>query len=206
MSRRETTEMKRFGAVLAIIICIVAGFAAGFKTALAREHSRLERNKQILRRALKEVWSNPDMNATFKAADELYTPDFVLHDWTGDSPGLGEAKKGIADTRAAFPDWHEELLDVVAEGNIVVTRSLSTGTQKGDIAAIPGYQPTVPANGKFQRFPEMSVHYLVNGKIAEQWTVSDNWGANIQGDLINPSDWPASALCRADSPRPKPSR
>jgi predicted ester cyclase len=82
----------------------------------------------------------------------------VLHDWTGDSPGLGEAKKGIADTRAGFPDWHEALLEVVAEGNIVMTRSLSTGTQKGDLAPIPGYQPTVPANGKFQQFPEMSVH------------------------------------------------
>ncbi len=198
--------MKKFGAVLAIIICIVAGFAAGFKTALIREQSRLEGNKQVLRRALKEVWSNPDLNAAMKAADELYTPDFVLHDWTGDSPGLGEAKKGVADTRAAFPDWHEELLDVVAEGNIVMTRSLSTGTQKGDMAAIPGYEPTVFANGKFQRFPEMSVHRLLNGKIAEQWTVSDNWGANIQGDLINPSDWSASALCRAESPRPKPSR
>lgn len=198
--------MKRLGAVLAIITCIVAGFAAGFKTALIREQSRLEGNKQVLRRALKEVWSNPDLNASMKAADKLYTPDFVLHDWTGDSSGLTEAKKGVADTRAAFPDWHEELLDVVAEGNIVVTRSLSTGTQKGDIAAIPGYEPTVPANAKFQRFPEMSVHRLVNGKIAEQWTVSDNWGANIQGDLINPSNWSASALCRLDSARPSSSR
>jgi predicted ester cyclase len=87
-----------------------------------------------------------------------------------------------------------------------MTRSLSTGTQKGDIAAIPGYEPMVRANGKFQQFPEMSVHRLVNGKIAEQWTVSDNWGANIQGNLIDPSDWSASALCRAESARPKPSR
>jgi predicted ester cyclase len=198
--------VKTFGAVLAMVVCLAVGFATGFKTALVREHSRLEHNKQILRRALKEVWSNSDLNAAMKAADELYTPDFVLHDWTGDSPGLGEAKKGVADTRAAFPDWHEELLNVVAEGNIVVTRSLSTGTQKGDIAAIPGYEPAVPANGKFQQFPEMSVHRLVNGKIAEQWTVSDNWGANIQGDLIDPRNWSASALCLAESPRPKPSR
>jgi predicted ester cyclase len=198
--------VKRFGTVLAIVTCLVAGFAAGFKTALIREHSRLERNKQVLRRALKEVWSDPDLNAAFKAADQLYTPDFVLHDWTGDSPGLGEAKKGIADTRAAFPDWHEELLDVVAEGNIVMTRSLSTGTQKGDIAATPGYQPTVPANGKFQRLPEMSVHRIVNGKIAEQWTVSDNWGANIQGDLINPRNWPASAICQSEATRTRLSR
>ncbi len=198
--------MKTVGTALAMVVCLAVGFATGFKTALIREHSRLERNKEVLQRALGEVRSNPDLNAAFKATDELYTPDFVLHDWTGDTSGLEEAKKGIADTHAAFPDWHEELLDVVAEGSIVTTRSLSTGTQKGDIAAIRGYQPTVPANGKFQRFPEMSVHRLVNRKIAEQWTVSDNWGANIQGDLINPSNWSASALCRAESAQPKPSR
>jgi hypothetical protein len=37
-----------FRAVLVATICLVAGFAEGYKTALAREHSRLERNKQII--------------------------------------------------------------------------------------------------------------------------------------------------------------
>jgi predicted ester cyclase len=198
--------MKRILLVSCVVLALIGTFAAGFGTAVAREHRRLERNKQVLRRALKEVWSNPDLNAAMKAEDELYTPDFVLHDWTGDSHGIKEVKNGVAETRAAFPDWHEEVLDVVAEGNMVMTRSLSTGTQKGEIAAIPGYQPTVPANGKFQRFPEMSVHRLVNGKIAEQWTFADNWGANIQGDLIDPSNWPASALCRSAAMRTRPSR
>jgi predicted ester cyclase len=198
--------MKRILLLSCVLLALIVGFAAGFRTAVAHEHNRLERNKQVLRRALKEVWSNSDLNAAMNAADELYTPDFVLHDWTGDTSGLTQAKNGIAETRAAFPDWHEEVLDVVAEGNMVMTRALSTGTQKGEMAAIPGYQPTVPANGKFQRFPEMAVHRLVNGKIAEQWTFADNWGANIQGDLIDPSNWPASALCRSDVTRPKPSR
>jgi predicted ester cyclase len=198
--------MKTFGAVLAMVVCLAFGFAAGFKTALAREHSRLERNKQILRRVHKDVWSNPDLNAAMKAADELYTPDFVLHDWTGDSHGVNDVKKGVTENRAVFPDSNEEVLDVVAEGNMVMTRFLTTGTQKGDLAAIPGYQPAVPANGKFQRFPELAVHRLVNGKVAEQWDFTDSWGANIQGDLINPSNWSASALCRLESARPSPSR
>jgi len=198
--------MKTFGTVLALIICIAAGFASGYRTAVVREHTRLEHNKQILRRIHKEVWSNPDLNSALRAADELYTPDFVLHDWTGDSHGVGDVKKGVAETRAAFPDSREDVLDVVAEGDMVMTRFVSSGTQKGEIAAIPGYEPAVPPNGKFQRFPELAVHRLVDGKVAEQWDFSDSWGANIQGDLINPSDWSASALCRAESPRPKPSR
>ena len=188
--------MKILGMLCAIVIVLGFGFAVGFKTGLAREHSRLERNKQILRRVHKEVWSSPDLNAAMKSIDELYTPDFVLHDWTGDSYGISEVKKGVVETRSYFPDANEEVLDVVAEGNMVMTRFLTTGTQKRDIAEIPGYQPRVPANGKFQRFPELAVHRLENGKIAEQWDFSDSWGANIQAGLIDPSNWPASVLCR----------
>jgi predicted ester cyclase len=198
--------MKRILLLSCVLLSLIGSFAAGFRTALAHEHSRLERNKQILRRVHKEVWSNPDLNAAMKAADELYAPDFVLHDWIGDSHGVSEVKKGVADTRAAFPDSREDVLDVVAEGDMVMTRFVSSGTQKGDIAAILGYQPAVPPNGKFQRFPELAVHRLVNGMLAEQWDFSDGWGANIQAGLIDPSNWPASAICRSEPRRTRPSQ
>ena len=68
--------MGRLGAAV-VVICLTAGFAAGFKTALAREHNRLERNKQIISRMLTKVWSNPDTNSALTVADELFTPDFV---------------------------------------------------------------------------------------------------------------------------------
>jgi len=178
--------MKKLSAVLMIAICVAAGFTAGFKTALVREHNRLERNKQILRRIHKEVWSNPDLNAALKAADELYTPNFVVHDSTGDYNGLASRKKDIAEGRSAYPDYNEEVLDMFAESDVVVTRFLSTGTQKGDLAAIPGYQPLIPANCKPIRVPALAVHRLVNGRLAEQWEYSDNWLANIQAGLIDP--------------------
>jgi predicted ester cyclase len=191
--------MKTPVAIPFMVIFLAVGLGIGFKTALIREHNQLERNKELLRRVHKEVWSNPDLNAAMKAADELYTPDFVLHDWTGDSYGVNNVKKGVTETRASFPDSREEVLDIVAERNMVMTRFVSTGTQKGDIPAIPGYQPVVPPNGKFQQFPELAVHRLVNGKIAEQWDFTDSWGANIQAGLIDPSNWSASAVCRPDA-------
>ena len=191
--------MKTHVTVALMLICFVVGSAIGFRCALFREHHRLERNKEILKRVQMEVWSNPDLSAAMKAADELYTPDFVLHDWTGDSYGVNDVKKGVAETRASFPDWREEVLDIVAERNMVMTRVMSTGTQKGDIPAIPRYQPVIPANGKFQRFPELAVHRIVDGKVAEQWDFSDSWGANIQAGLIDPDNWSASAICRSES-------
>ena len=178
--------MKIFGALLAMVGGLAVGFAVGFKTALVREHSRLERNKQVVRRIQNEVWSNPDVKTALKAADELYSPDFVVHDPTGDYYGLADQKKNIADNLAAYPDYKEEILDMVAEGDMVVTRFVSSGTQKGDLAAIPGYQPLIPANGRFERMPEMAVHRLLNGKLAEQWEIQDNWAVNIQAGLIDP--------------------
>jgi predicted ester cyclase len=187
--------MKTFGIV---VICLAVGFATGFKTSLVREHNRLERNKQIISRMLKDVWSNPDTDSAMKVADELFTSDFALHDWTGDTYGLENHKKGIADNRLISPDWNEQPLEMVAEGDKVAVRSLSTRTQKGDIPAIPGYQPVLPATCKFIRFPEMAVYRIVNGKLAEQWDFADVWGANIQAGLIDPDKMtfkPASA-CR----------
>jgi predicted ester cyclase len=198
--------MSRIVLLSCVLLALIAGFAAGFKSALVREHSRQERNKQILRRVHREVWSNPDLDAVSKAADELYTPNFVLHDWTGDSHGVAEVKKGVAENRAAFPDSREDVLDIVAEGDMVMTRFVASGTQKGDIAEIPGYEPVVPPNGKFQKFTELAVHRLVNGKLAEQWDFTDSWGANIQAGLIDPSNWPASALCRSQAAQTRPSR
>jgi len=140
----------------------------------------------------------PDVSAALKAADELYTPDFVVHDSTGDSYGLASRKKDIAENLAAYPDYKEEVLDIVAEGDMVVTRFLSTGTQKGDLAAIPGYQPRIPANCKFTRTPELALHRLVNGRLAEQWELQDNWALNIQAGLIDPDKmaFKPAAACR----------
>ena len=87
---------------------------------------------------------------------------------------------------------------MVAEGDKVAVRSLSTGTMKRDIPAVPGYQPLLPATCKFIRFPELAVLRIVNGKVAEQWDFADNWGANVQAGLIDPDKMtfkPASA-CR----------
>jgi len=178
--------MKALNTLLAMVICLALGVAIGFKIAIVREHSRLEHNKQIISRMLKEVWSNPDTNSAMKVADELFTPNFGLHDWTGDSYGLENHKKGIADNRQISPDRNEQVLDMVAEGDKVAVRSLSTGTMKRDIPAVQGYQPVLPATCKFIRLPELAVLRIVNGKIAEQWDFADNWGANVQQGLIDP--------------------
>ncbi len=71
---------------------------------------------------------------------------------------------------------------VVAEGNLVVTRFISRGTFDGE-----------PSHGKEITMPEIAIHRIVDGKIVEQWTVADILGMRQQlGTLDIPVDDSAS--------------
>jgi predicted ester cyclase len=101
-----------------------------------------------------------------QVVDELYASDYVGH-WTGLAPtiGLEEFKAFLKSGRARVPDHNEEIEQIVAEGDLVVTRFSSRGTFKGE--------PGVPPDGKKINVQEIAIHRIVDGKIAEQWTVQD---------------------------------
>ncbi len=109
------------------------------------------------------------------AADEIYAVDFLGH-WTGrpDTHGREEFKAFVKDARARFPDWNETVEQVVAEGNLVVTRFTSRGTFDGE-----------PSHGKAITMHEIAIHRIVDGKIVEQWTVADILGMQQQLGIID---------------------
>jgi predicted ester cyclase len=76
--------------------------------------------------------------------------------------------------------------DIAAEGSLVVTRITTDGTQRGDLAAIPGLSPAIPAKGRTLRMTELNLWRIANGKVAEQWDIYDNWGAWTQLGFIDP--------------------
>ena len=116
-------------------------------------------------RRLHDVWNTGDL----AAVDEVYADDFVGHFPQGDRRGREGARKGIARIRAAFPDWHEAVEQIVTEAHTVVTRYTSTGTHRGDL---DGIAPT----GRAITMPEISVYRVVRGRVAEQWCVYDQLG------------------------------
>jgi predicted ester cyclase len=162
--------MKKLGTIfpLALILCFMVGCQD--KEAMAElEEFRAkavveEQNKEIVRRTHAEVWSKGDM----EVIDELYDPGYLAH-WTSgpDTQGLDELREVINEARTAFPDLTENIQQIVAEGDLVVTRFTSIGTFEGKIMGIS------PKNRKVNR-QEMAIHRLVNGKIVEQWTVADS--------------------------------
>ena len=140
-----------------------------------------EENKAIARRALEEVWSG---QGDLDAADELYAPYYVDHDPASpeDIRGPEGAKELASMYRNAFPDWRFSVEDQVAEGDMVVTRWIGSGTHQGEIM---GIAPT----GNRVTMAGTSVERIVDGKIEETWDNYDALGMMQQiGAIPSPEE------------------
>jgi len=125
--------------------------------------SQLEDNKTLVRRQHEQVWSKGNL----AVVEELYAPDFICHFPVGSEwRGPKGVKRKVKRQRAAFPDWNEEIEDIIAEGDKVVTRFTSRGTHKGKFMGIP-------RTGKKVKISEVAVFRIADGKIAEQWGFLD---------------------------------
>ncbi len=120
-------------------------------------------------RRLHEIWTTGDLDAV----PEVYAPDFVGHfPESSHLPrrlGLDGAREGIRRAKTAFPDWREDVEEMVAEGNRVVTRYTSHGTHRGRFSGAPDLAPT----GRAIAVREMSLYRVAKGKVVEQWCLLD---------------------------------
>ena len=178
---------------LVLLLCGVGvGLAVGYKLALFREHQRLERNKELVRIMEDRVFSEKSVDAAMKVAREIYTSDFLVHDWSGDHKGMDALAEGLRYTQADFLDWKESAVSIVAEGDYVAARLISGGTQARDFEAVPHISPAIPNKHRPLRLQEMVIFRVADGKLAEQWTINDGWDASIQLGLFDPDHWKES--------------
>ena len=125
-----------------------------------------ESNKALLRRDLEEVWNQGNLDAI----DELFAADVILHEAPpGALSGAEGVKQVVAGYRAAFPDLHFTIEDLIAEGDRVVNRWSLTGTHKGELMGIPPSGKQVTSTG-------ISIVRIADGKIVEIWGASDQLG------------------------------
>src|SRR5262249_3598600 len=123
-------------------------------------------NQEIVLRHHKEIWSE----GRLESIPELLTHDFVAHhpgapDWIG----LEDVKTLVQRTRAAFPDFHESVEDVMVDGDKVMTRFVASGTHLGTYQGLP---PT----GKSFTMAEIGIFRMAGGKIVEKWGHVDRLG------------------------------
>jgi predicted ester cyclase len=110
-------------------------------------------NKQLVQRLADEV-----INARrFEVLDELATERLA--------PKLRAAFEQFL---AAFPDWHQHVVELVEEGDTVVARFRCTGTQASEWQ---GIAPT----GRSMDVDEVSFVRIENGRIARMWGLEDTW-------------------------------
>ena len=76
------------------------------------------------------------------------------------------AASGDTAIKAAFPDWSEDVEEMITEGNRVVTRYTSRGTHRGEFK---GIAPT----GRSIAVREISIYRVAKGKVVEQWCLLD---------------------------------
>lgn len=109
-----------------------------------------------------EIWNSGKVDLI----PQIYNRDFVGH-FPG---GIIRGHQGIGDVvtnhRRAFPDWSEQIEDVVIEGDRVAVRFNSTGTNQGPNRGRP-------ATNRSVQISEMAIYRIADGKIAEQWVIPD---------------------------------
>jgi steroid delta-isomerase-like uncharacterized protein len=101
---------------------------------------------------------------------ELVAPDFVRHSHAGGSPGVrsrSELLRFLRGELETFPDAHEGIEDMVAEGDRVAVRHRFRGTQRGPMGPYP-------PSGRVLAADYLAIYRLKGGVIAEAWAEWDN--------------------------------
>lgn len=141
--------------------------------------SQEERNKVVLNRFWEEVWDKGDLDVV----DEIFHENFVDH---GLAPGLTKqgpegAKEAVMQFRQAMPDLYLKVDDIIAEGDKVLTRWTSGGTQTGPLKSGRG---EIPASGRVGVVQGMTLNRVEDGKIIEAWDNFDIMGMLQQLGVI----------------------
>ncbi|WP_052261935.1 ester cyclase [Leisingera sp. ANG-M1] len=130
-----------------------------------------ERNKATVADIYATCWNKNDMQRVDEIFDEDVRHGLLLDGWPSGRDGF---KKLVAFWREAFPDIHEDAIDLVADGNTVMSRFRLRGTHQGDFYGIPGTGRKVDIYGaEWFKFDE-------NGKVTDYLYHEDTLGLFFQ--------------------------
>jgi predicted ester cyclase len=122
-----------------------------------------ESNKALAREFFEQIWNNKDE----RAIDRM-----IVENAAGNDADFGAGREAFRkqwrEWQAAFPDLHFEIIDLIAEGEKVLTRWVLTGTHSG--APFMGKAPS----GNKIRVEGMSLDRIANGMVQEG---CDGWDA-----------------------------
>ena len=115
---------------------------------------------------IERAWNRGDLSAI----DEGVHPDYVRHTAFGDLVGPEAWKTRIKETRAAFPDFHVDVHDVLVDGDRSAVRFTISGTHRGPYM---GFEPT----GNVMTFDGIVIARRIDGQLVEEWEMIDTAAA-----------------------------
>ena len=111
-----------------------------------------EQNKAMVRRLVEAI----NQGEEGRAIDELFAPRAARR-----------VKILFAEFRSAFPDWHEKVVELVAEGDTLAGRFKCSGTHRGEFLG------EAPA-GKHMEVEEVFFLRAEDGKFVDFWALEDS--------------------------------
>jgi predicted ester cyclase len=140
----------------------------------------IEHTKAVERQIVEEALNKGKLSVM----DGLLAPDFVYHGPNGvEVNGPEGYKQFIAGLRTYYPDIHVTIENILAEGDLVATRTISTFTAKEE------GRDTTPTSRKVTMMGSI-LDRFEGDKLAETWEVYDRLDLFKQLGLI-PSKGPA---------------
>lgn len=139
----------------------------------------IERNKELVRQLVERGFNGGDLDVV----DEIVAADVVTHNpIILDAPsGPASVRGGIAMIRRSFPDFHADIVDLVAEGDRVAVFLQLSGTNEGDYRR-------GGATGKKGSFRAFFIWRVADGRLAENWGVADRFALLQQLGIIASDD------------------
>ncbi len=112
-----------------------------------------------------ELWNNGNLDI----CEETFAPNCSFHDPSFPIDGVNGMKEQVRQLRAATPDLHVDVHDVLADGDLTCARWTMGGTSRGEFR-------NLPATGKTFVITGMTFDKWEGNRIVEEWTNYDLLG------------------------------
>ena len=136
----------------------------------------LNQNKALVRRFFDEAYNGRNRGFFQEVYAEGANPDAPAH---GGLPGVAGAERYLEMFLTAFPDLRVEILDLVAEFDVVCCRYIGRGTHTGPLLRLP---PT----GRTAEMEGLAYFRFDQGRIVESVNRYDAVGLAQQLGLLPP--------------------
>jgi steroid delta-isomerase-like uncharacterized protein len=169
--------------IFVLLLATTTFFGAGHPTALAQGATPAsgatadcpvttpEENEALVRRWYEEVWNQRDVDAV----DDILADDYVRYRAGipfSNEAGNADDLQWIEMILAEFPDVTFSIEDILADGDKVAVRTITSGTQMGPMVDMGG----APASERQMTRENIAIWRVACGELVEQWIVQDNLG------------------------------